>query len=228
MSASPTRVHGYDRLVRLYDPLAALWSGGGIGACHRIVADRIQPGERVLFAGAGGGRDAVAAVRRGARASLLDTSPRMLAHARRRLERRAPGAAVELRQEDVRDHRPPTPPDVVVACFFLNVFHADEVKALLGRFHGWLSPGGRLLIADFAPLRGSGLHRHLQRLHHDLPMHTFAALTGNARHPIHELGAAVASAGFTRIERRGVRLGGRGPCWYEVIEAHRAGAEVPA
>lgn len=215
----PTVVRGYDRLAPVYDALAALYSGRRIGACHRIVADRVVEGERVLCVGVGTGRDSAAAARRGAYPTLVDCSPAMLDRAATRV-RHAGTEPVSL-LGDVREVPLDGPYDAVVASFFLNVFRTDELGPLVARLRETLRPGGRLLVADFAPPRGGRLGRALQRAYHDLPMHFFGRCTGNARHSIHDVAGALTAGGLQVVARTPVRVFGIGPAWLEVVEAVR-------
>ena len=45
----------YDRLSWLYDAAAQLYSGGQIQALKTFQIGELQPGDRVLYAGVGGG-----------------------------------------------------------------------------------------------------------------------------------------------------------------------------
>lgn len=206
----------YDRLASVYDGLAAVWSGGRIAACHRLVGDRLHRGERALFVGAGGGQDAAAAAARGVRTTLLDVSPAMLSRARRRV--RARGGSPETIEADFRTFTVRIPYDAVVASFFLNVFAAQDLAAIVARLRAATRRGGRILIADFAPLAGAALARLLQRAYHDIPMHGFACVAGSARHPIHDLAPALEAEGIEIAARIPARVFGIGPAWLEVIE----------
>ncbi len=209
-------VGAYDRLAPVYDGLAALWSGGQIHACHRHLSRRLAPGERALFVGAGSGRDAAWAADRGVRATLLDTSPAMLARAARRTPR---GGRVPTHvRADVRTYTPRRPFDAVVASFFLNVFAAERLPAIVARLRAATRSGGRLLAADFAPAVRGRIARGLQRLYHGVPMQGFALLGASARHPIHDLGAVFERAGIEVTERLPVPIFGLGPAWLEVVE----------
>lgn len=219
MRKTPTVVHGYDRLASIYDPLATLYSGGTIGSCHRVVAERLERDERVLFVGVGGGRDAAAAARRGAIPTLLDLSPRMLRRARTRV--RSEGIEPTSFLGDFRDLDPRHRYDAVVASFFLNVFRSDELPDLIKRLSTHVRPGGRLLLADFAPHHGGRLRRFGQRIYHDFPMFAFRAWTGNAVHPIHDLRAHLESGEWSEIVASPLRLFGVGPRWFEVLEARK-------
>src|SRR6478735_3496059 len=92
----------YQRVATVYDGLAEVYSGGGIRRAKLAHLAWVEPGQRVLYVGAGTGLEAVAARSEGAQVTLIDTSSAMLERARRRFERSrlvvdAPG--VELRLE---------------------------------------------------------------------------------------------------------------------------------
>lgn len=206
----------YDRLAPIYDGLASAWSGDRVATCHRRVAERLEPGEHVLFAGVGSGRDAAAAARRGVRTTLLDVSPVMLSRAARRVRRG--GAAPQTIESDIRTCALDVAYDAVVASFFLNVFDAETLPVIVERLAAMTSRGGRILTADFAPPAGRTAARCFQRLYHDIPMHCFARLAGNARHQIHDLAGALADAGIRITARLPIRVFGLGPAWLEVLE----------
>ena len=219
MDKTPTVVHGYDRLAPFYDPLATLYSGGTIASCHRVVAERLERDERVLFVGVGGGRDAAAAARRGAIPTLLDLSPRMLRRARTRV--RSEGIEPTSFLGDFRDLDPRHSYDAVVASFFLNVFRSDEIPEMVERLGTHVRPGGRLLLADFAPHRGGPLRRFGQRIYHDFPMLAFRVWTGNALHPIHDVRPHLEDSEWAEVVSSPLRLCGVGPRWFEVLEARK-------
>ena len=225
MNSSPTVVRGYDRLAPWYDPLATVYSGGRIAACHRTIAEQLTPGERALFVGAGNGRDAAAAARRGVIPTLLDLSPGMLARATRKVRESGIEPTIVARDvrevhcaRDPRDPSTPPPFDAVVASFFLNVFRTDELPDLIAHLATLVGSGGRIWIADFAPPRGGGLSRLGQRIYHDCPMRAFGALTGNAIHPIHDLRPEFERTGITLASTTTHRVFGVGPRWLEVLE----------
>ena len=178
---APSRpaLRSYDRVASVYDLLALVWSGGGIASAGAAVATRVRPGQTVLIAGVGGGRDAAALARAGARLTLVDLSPAMLARAERRVRATVPHAELELVCGDALSMERPF--DIVCAHYFLNVFGPDEVEGVVFRLARCLHPGGLLSIADFSP-RPRGL---LAWLHYVIPMKFFAALGLCVPHPVY-------------------------------------------
>jgi demethylmenaquinone methyltransferase/2-methoxy-6-polyprenyl-1,4-benzoquinol methylase len=144
--------HSYERVAFVYDALAGLYSFGRIEASKQIQIESIVPGERVLFAGVGRGREAIRAARRGAVVTAVDLSSRMLGHFARGIVRE--GLAADSIEGDVADHDPSVLYDTVFAHYFLNLFDADAAPAMLAILAQKVRPGGRLILADFAPACG--------------------------------------------------------------------------
>jgi len=207
----------YDRVAAVYDLLALAWSAGAIGAAGRAVAQRVEPGQRVLVAGVGGGRDAAALAARGADLTLVDLSPRMLARAAARVAE-VDGVAV-VHCADVLGLAPGDH-DVVCAHYFLNVFGPQDVPEALARLAAQLRPGGLLSIADFAPLTGNAISRLGQRVHYALPLAVFSALGLCARHPIYDY-AAMLPPELVLVGLEDHRVGRVGPCWHRTWFARR-------
>jgi Methyltransferase domain len=77
--------NNFDYMADDYDRIANIYSCGQIRACKTAQMRNIAPGARVLYAGVGGGEDAVMAARKGAHVTVIDLSPRMLAKASERI-----------------------------------------------------------------------------------------------------------------------------------------------
>jgi tRNA (cmo5U34)-methyltransferase len=146
-------VAGYDvqirRLIPYYDEMIAT----GV----EVLAALAATDAHVLDLGGGTGALSCAVLDglRGARVTVLDVDPGMLAEARRRLadfEDRA-----SFRQASFFDPLPPT--DAVVASLALHHVHDLETKTALYRaIHDALSPGGVLLNLDAAVTEGRRLN----------------------------------------------------------------------
>ena len=68
----------YKFMGHIYDLLGDLYSGKQITYCKQAMVDRINPGDNVLFAGVGHGKDATQAARKDARVTVVDLSETML------------------------------------------------------------------------------------------------------------------------------------------------------
>jgi len=132
---------------------------------HHLTARRI---ENFLDAGTGTGRMLELIAPHAARAVGIDVSPEMLAIARDRLLRGHIQNA-QVRLGDI--YRLPFPNGGVAAGFDVVLFHQvlhylDDPGAAVAEAARVMAPGGRLLIADFAPhklefLRDEFAHRRL-------------------------------------------------------------------
>ncbi len=186
----------------IYDLATLGWSGGAIWRTRAQSLRYALPGKTVLVPGAGTGRLALEAAKRGADTLGLDHSLAMLTRARRRAARfhaqgppsAAPALQLELRHQSLEELDAPAGFDVVVAEHFLNVFAPDAMAPVRERLIELTRPGGVLVIADFTPLdpRASRVGRIAQSWHHVLPLGGCALLTKNAMHPIYDHGADLA------------------------------------
>jgi len=197
-------------LARVYEALAWLYSGGQIARLKQDQAHCFEPGSRILYAGVGPGDELASAVATGATITALDSSARMLVRARSRLQQ---PDSVRFLCEDVLSHEPVEPYDVVVANFFLNVFSMEDMPRVLARLAGYLSPGGTLLVGDFAPPGQSLVERWVQRAYYLPPLLLFHLLTQNAWHPLYDYEPAARQAGLVPIAHDKVRIFGFGPRW---------------
>jgi len=214
-------VRSYGAVAWCYDEVAALYSLGSIAAAKRSQLQELRPGDRVLYAGVGRGSDALEAARRGAQVTALDVSPAML----RRLRRRLAGAAqqAELLCADLFEHRPASCYDAVAANFVLNVFDPHEMRRALLHLVSLLRPGGKLLIADFAPPQGGRFERALARAYYR-PVNLAAWSLGLcALHPIYDYARPLESIGLQVLRRRGFRPARAVPVLYESLVARRPG-----
>lgn len=209
----------YGPFVPVYALLANLYSGGAIPACHRWAVDQLNPGDNVLFAGAGPGTDVVRAALAGLQVTAVEICPAMLDCARRRARNAGVEASVRFVEGDVLEMQAAAAFDAVIAQFFLNVFSKSSLPGTLAALAGHLSARGRLLVGDFAPLPGSA--RVWQQLWHDVPMHVLARTGANAVHPVHDLPRHLRAAGFDIDERQPFRLFGNGPAWIEGLVARQ-------
>lgn len=215
-TADPLR--SYETVAPFYDALAQIYSGGTIGASREWVAAQLTVDDHVLFAGCGSARDAVLAVRRGACATVVDSSPAMLSRARGKFLTN--GLQAEILCADFLDMPGQGEFDAVVASFFLNVFDEEVLQDVLSRLLSHLRPHGRLIIADFAALHSTQWVR-AQQLYHDLPMHLFHRLTGSTIHPVHDYRATLAQMQAQVVLSAAFNLFSYGPAWIEGMVATR-------
>ena len=197
-----------------YDAVADCYSLGRVRAAKRAHLREVGPGDRVLYAGAGTGEEALLAAQRGARVAAVDCSPAMLDRLRRRFE--AAGASADLYLQDLFEHRAPGDGyDVVAAHFVLNVFAPGAMRAALAHLAAQLRPGGRLVVADFAPASGGRLARRVARSYFRSIDLAGWALGLAALHPLYDTAAAADGLGLRITRRERFRPLAAGPPLYE-------------
>ncbi len=111
---------------------------------------------RVLDLGCAGGRNTAVLAERGFDVFALDASPAMTEHTRRRvaavLGAEEARRRVRLARMDELDHFPDSHFDLVLAVGILHEARSGtEWHRTLGQLRRVLRPGGRLLVANFAP-----------------------------------------------------------------------------
>ena len=134
-----------------YDRGIALLTLGRIRRIHERIAGMIEPNDRVLEMGCGTGALTLQCARRGARVTAIDTSPRMLAVARRRAS--AAGLADNIRWHlidavSATDYFDPNSFDVIVFSLILSELAQTELDYIISGCRQLLVPGGKLVVAD--------------------------------------------------------------------------------
>jgi len=209
----------YDRLSWLYDAAAQLYSGGQIQALKTFQIGELQPGDRVLYAGVGGGEDAVLAANRHVALTVLDTSPLMLERAARKFRAAGVEDSIEVICADVLEHERPAHYDVIVANFFLNIFTEPRMQVVLAHLATMIKPGGKLLIGDFAYPHGWSTTRTLQRTYYYLSMFTFWLFGGTPLHPIYDYPQYFAAVDLQTLSVKHFRVNALFPASFETITA---------
>lgn len=120
---------------------------------NRVVVEvaSLRPGDRVLDVGCGAGRAMVLAARTVGVANVtgVDPTPALASTARKRV----PGARVEV---GVAEDLPFPDEQFTVAWTIAAHHHWDESETGLAEIHRVLTPGGRLLLAEYRNRRDGG------------------------------------------------------------------------
>jgi demethylmenaquinone methyltransferase/2-methoxy-6-polyprenyl-1,4-benzoquinol methylase len=190
----------------IYDWLSAFYSGKSIHHCKIAMLDRLQPGDKVLFAGVGHGRDAVYAARRGAEVTVVDLSETMLRKFQANLAK--DGVEVHIRQlhSDIMKVDEAERYDMVVANFFLNVFHEDMMVRVLRHLIRLGKPGARVVVGDFSFPTGNVLTRAVKTLYWYGAVGFFWLFAGNAFHNIYNYPERMKELGLRIDEQKHYKL----------------------
>jgi demethylmenaquinone methyltransferase/2-methoxy-6-polyprenyl-1,4-benzoquinol methylase len=176
----------YRFMGHVYDLVGTLYSARLIPRCKVAMIDRVRPGDRVLFAGAGHGKDAIQAADAGARVTVVDLSATRLRQFEKNTRNRSPACPIRRLHSDIMAVDEYDTFDFVFANFFLNVFKEDRMAAVLEHLNRLVKTGGHLVVGDFALPHGCPITRWLQKLHWYVAVMPFYLMTGNALHPVYD------------------------------------------
>ena len=221
MNQATAHAPSYRHVAGLYDLLASAYSLGAIDRAKRHHHDLIQPGSRVLYVGAGRGREIIGACQRGADVTCVEPCPMMASRLHKRLSSVANRFTVVPRPIQSVPAEPAY--DLVVAHFFLNVFNPVAMREVLAHVSGFVARGGRLVIADFMPTASeAGLIDHAVRSFYYRPVNLVGHLLGIcAVHPIYDYTPLLNECGFEIQTREALRVAPVLPRLYETIVAKR-------
>jgi ubiquinone/menaquinone biosynthesis C-methylase UbiE len=190
----------YKLVGRSYDFLSKLYSGNAIINCKLSMLNEhtIGPNSKVLFAGAGQGRDVLKAAELGANVTMVDISPTMMskfnqlriAHPESEQLQIHTVLSDILKQEQFGEY------DMVVSNFFLNVFDEDKMNTLLTHLLKLCRLNGHLVIGDFCPPQGGLLKQTAHQIYWYAAATAFFAVAGNAIHGIYDYRKILKSKGL--------------------------------
>lgn len=183
----------------VYDLLSAFYSGKAIHASKiaMLGSPQLEPGQRVLFAGAGHGKDAIHAVEQGADVTVIDLSKTMLRKLDEELTRRGKqDLPIRRLQADIFKFDELGQYDMVVGNFFLNVFDEKTMPVVLEKLIALAKDSGSVVVGDFALPKGNLLKRLIQKFYWYVAVSLFWLTAGNALHRIYDYPAAMQKAGL--------------------------------
>ena len=144
MSDERTRIvgAGYDTMIDTWESWSAQITDDPRHEWATELANRLQPGARILELGCGGGTRETATLAKRFELTGVDLSERQLERARARVPR-ATFVHGDLTALDF----PPSSFDAVAAFYVFNHVPRELLAPVLGRAHAWLAEGGWLLAA---------------------------------------------------------------------------------
>lgn len=196
----------YAFVGHFYDLISNLYSGKSIQRCKVAMLDHLKPGDKVLFAGVGHGRDALYAAQRGADVTVVDLSETMLAKFRKVLEQEGANLKVRAVHGDILKFDEAEKYDMVVANFFLNVFYQDMMQKIFQHLIRQAKPGAKVVIGDFAFPTGNIFTRALKHLYWYIAVVFFWLVAGNAVHNIYNYPEMMSRLGLKVTEKKHFRL----------------------
>ena len=194
----------FDLLAPHYRWMEALFAAGRLQRCRTALLDALAAPQRVLVYGEGNGRFLVELRRRfpTAQVTVVEASAVMIALAQKRLRRAGlAGAQVEFIHADALTWQPPVAAfDLIVTCFFLDCFRADQLQQLVPAIATAAAAGAQWLHADFQIAR-AGLQRVCSRVIVGFLYAFFRWATQLPARELVNVEPYLCAAGFTRWER---------------------------
>lgn len=219
-SDQPVSIYPYRHVAWCYDMLAKLYSLSAIDRSKAWHIDLIEPGMRVLYAGAGTGREVALALEQGAAATCIEPCAAMARRLRANISPWAERCTILPTRLENLAH--PGRFDLVVGHYFLNLFDQRAMAEQLDRLIGLTAPGGRVVIGDFAlPARDRRWRRLLHHAYYR-PLNVAGCVLGIcALHPIYDYASRLESHGLSVERRVGFGVVPGGPAFYEVVCARK-------
>jgi SAM-dependent methyltransferase len=197
----------FDRLARFYRWMELFTFGSWLERCRFAYLGEMADCRRALVLGDGDGRFTAKLLRVNSTIEIdaVDASPAMLRALIRRA--RSDAARIHAHCADARDWQPVNLPyDLIATHFFLDCLTDSEVRALIQRIRGALSPSGRWVISEFRIPQGR-FGRRVARPIVWLLYRAFGLLTGLAVRALPDHASAFRAAGF-HLSRRQSLLNG--------------------
>jgi demethylmenaquinone methyltransferase/2-methoxy-6-polyprenyl-1,4-benzoquinol methylase len=171
-----------------YDFLSTIYGGESIHNCKRamLTVEHVKPGDKVLIAGVGHGKDAIRAAEIGADVTVVDLSETMLTKLQAAVDKHPQNLKIRKIHSDILKVDELEQYDMVIANFFLNVFYEDLMSQILAHLVKLVKPGtGKMVIGDFSYPEGNIIKRNLQKFYWYIAALIFYFATDNAVHKIY-------------------------------------------
>ncbi|SDX23051.1 demethylmenaquinone methyltransferase / 2-methoxy-6-polyprenyl-1,4-benzoquinol methylase [Marinobacter mobilis] len=198
----------YKYIGPVYDFLSNLYSGKSIHHCKTAMLDveTVKPGDRILFAGVGHGRDAIRAAELGADVTVVDLSETMLRKFSDALAKEAPQLAIRQVHSDIMKVAEFEQYDMVVANFFLNVFDEDMMVSVLEHLIRLGKADARVVVGDFSYPNGNLVARLFKKAYWYVAVFIFWLFANNAFHKIYNYPEHMQRLGLKVTEKKHFKL----------------------
>jgi demethylmenaquinone methyltransferase/2-methoxy-6-polyprenyl-1,4-benzoquinol methylase len=183
----------------VYDALSWVFAGNAIYKCKcsMLTPDYLKPGDKVLFAGVGHGKEAIYAAERGADVTVVDLSEAMLDKFREGITKTGKDLNIRIVHNDIFKVEEFGQYDMVAGNFFLNLFPESMVADVLAHLIKLGKPDAYIVISDFAFPQGNPLAKLFKHVYWYTAILIFWATTGAAVHPVYDYRRYMAKAGLT-------------------------------
>ncbi|MCP5205918.1 MAG: methyltransferase domain-containing protein [Hahellaceae bacterium] len=182
----------------VYDALSWVFAGNAIFKCKcsMLTPEYLKPGDKVLFAGVGHGKEAIYAAERGAKVTVVDLSEAMLDKFREGIAKSGKNLDIRVIHNDIFKFEEFGEYDMVTGNFFLNLFPESMVADVLAHLIKLGKEDAYVVISDFAFPQGNPLAKLFKNLYWYTAILIFWATTGAAVHPVYDYRRYMIEAGL--------------------------------
>lgn len=182
----------------VYDALSWVFAGNAIYKCKcsMLGPEYVKPGDKVLFAGVGHGKEAIYAAERGADVTVVDLSEAMLNKFREGVEKTGKPLNIRIVHSDIFKFEEYGQFDMVTGNFFFNLFPESMVADVLAHLMKLAKTNGYIVISDFAFPQGNPLAKLFKNVYWYTAILIFWATTGAAIHPVYDYRRYMEQAGL--------------------------------
>lgn len=192
----------------VYDALSFVFAGNSIleCKCSMLTPDNLKPGDKVLFAGIGHGKEAIYAAEQGADVTVVDLSKAMLDKFKQGLDKSNKDLKINIVHSDIMKIEEFGEYDMVVANFFLNVFNEPFMADVLKHLIKLGKNDASIVVGDFALPEGNVLARLAKRMYWYLAIGIFWITTGAALHPVYDYRRHMLEQGLDVVDKKHSRV----------------------
>lgn len=188
----------------IYDALSYLFAGNSLlkCKCSMLTPDHLKPGDKVLFAGVGHGKEAILAAEQGAEVTVVDLSEAMLNKFKEGVAKSEKNLNIQIIHNDIMAFENFNQYDMVVANFFLNSFDEPFMTSVYKHLIKQGKPGAQIVVGDFAYPEGNLFARVTKRFYWYSAIILFWLTTGAAVHPVYNHVVQMKKLGLKFIEKK--------------------------
>ena len=212
-----TSENNYDKVALFYQTLANLGSDGQVRASKISQISEISTNDKVLYVGVGSGEDATLAAQITKNITCIDISEKMLNNTKNSFQKAE--VTGEFINKNILEHNLKEHYDIVTVNYFLNLFKEPLMKKVFKHIVSLVKPGGKILIADYAPPQGNSFLKFFHIINFWFAIVFFWLLNLTPLHPIFDYTTYFDELGLELKEVKYFRIFKVGPYSYQSIVA---------
>lgn len=188
----------------IYDAMSWVFAGNAIYKCKcsMLTPEYMKPGDKVLFAGVGHGKEAIYAAEHGAEVTVVDLSEAMLEKFREGIKKTGKDLNIRVVHSDIFKFEEFGEFDMVTGNFFLNLFPEGMVADVLAHLIKLGKDDAYVVISDFAFPQGNPFAKLFKQVYWYTAIIIFWATTDAAVHPVYDYRRFMENAGLDMKEEK--------------------------